>query len=110
MRSNSNIRLCLFQYYYELVDYYDWIKDSKFLFYNTTGFHPDMKSINPLVHIMLTSLRYVTQEQTPYPLCHAPSHFCLYPPPSKRYVTFERPLIVFALHFLEYEATEGRVN
>ena len=27
MRSNSNIRLCLFQYYYELVDYYDWIKD-----------------------------------------------------------------------------------
>ena len=82
MRSNSNIRLCLFQYYYELVDYYDWIKDKVNFYFIIlpSGFHPDIKSINPLVH-MLTSLRYVTQEQTPYPLCHAPSHFCLYPPP-----------------------------
>ena len=93
MRSNSNIRLCLFQYYYELVDYYDWIKDKVNFYFIIlpSGFHPDIKSINPLVH-MLTSLRYVRKSKPPTPSVTLRHIFAYTPLPSKRYVTFERPL------------------
>ena len=42
---------------------------------------------------MLTSLRYVTQEQTPYPSVTLRHIFAYTPLPSKGYVTFERPLL-----------------
>ena len=40
---------------------------------------------------MLTSLRYVTREQTPYPSVTLRHIFAYTPLRSKRYVTFERP-------------------